>query len=68
MGNKPAAYWILLLVAIAAVVASFMMRSSSDPHTRELATYLGYGAIVLLVVARFFFRGRPEPTPPMPRD
>jgi tricorn protease-like protein len=38
------------------------------PHMRELARYLAYGAIALLVAARFFFRGKPDPTPPIPRD
>src|SRR5947209_17263520 len=45
MGNRPAGYWILVLIAIAAAVAAFMMRSSPDPHTRAMAQYLGWGAI-----------------------
>ena len=68
MGNRPAAYWILLLLAIAAVIAAFMMRSSPEPHNREIARYLGWGAIALLLIARFFFRGKTQPTPPMPKD
>ncbi|MGZ4897272.1 MAG: hypothetical protein ACXVJ0_12380 [Candidatus Angelobacter sp.] len=68
MGNRPAGYWILFLVAIAIGVASFMMRSSPDPHNRAMAQYLGWGAIALLLIARFFFKAKIEPTPPMPRD
>jgi len=67
MGNRPAGYWIFLLLALAALIASYTMRSSPDPHTREIARYMGYGAIVF-VVATFFFRGKTQPTPPMPRD
>lgn len=67
MGNRPTGYWIFLLLAIAALVASYLMRSSSDPHTREIARYLGYGAIAF-VIATLFFRGKTQPTPPMPRD
>src|SRR5207244_2912266 len=58
MGNRPAGYWILVLIAIAAAVAAFMMRSSPDPHTRAMAQYLGWGAIALLLIGRFFFRGK----------
>jgi predicted membrane channel-forming protein YqfA (hemolysin III family) len=69
MGNKPAGYWILLLLAIAALVASFMMRSSPDPHTRDISRYLWMGSIAMLLIARLFFRGKTtQPTPPMPRD
>jgi predicted membrane channel-forming protein YqfA (hemolysin III family) len=68
MGNKPAGYWILLLLAIAALVASFMMRSSPDPNIRDIARYLWMGAIALLLIARLFFRGKPEGTPPIPRE
>jgi len=68
MGNRPAGYWILVLIAIAAAVAAFMMRSSPDPHTRAMAQYLGWGAITLLLIGRFFFRGKPDTTPPMPKD
>jgi predicted membrane channel-forming protein YqfA (hemolysin III family) len=68
MGNRPAGYWILLLIAIAMGMAGFIMRSSPDPHKHAMAQYLGWGAIVLLVIARFFFRAKVDPTPPMPRD
>ena len=57
-----------MLIAIAAAVAAFMMRSSPDPHTRAMAQYLGWGAIALLLIGRFFFRGKPDTTPPMPKD
>jgi hypothetical protein len=68
MGNKPASYWILVLVAIAMAVAGFAVRSSPDPHKHAMAQYLGWGAIALLLIARFFFRGKPDRTPPMPKD
>ncbi|HEX4605515.1 MAG TPA: hypothetical protein VH724_16055 [Candidatus Angelobacter sp.] len=68
MGNRPAGYWILLIVAIAAVAASFIMRSSADLQMREISKYVGYGAIALLVIARIAFRRKVDPTPPMPRD
>jgi hypothetical protein len=66
MGNRPAGYWILLIIAIAMGVAGFMMRS--DPQKHAMAQYLGWGAIVLLVIARFAFKARVDPTPPMPKD
>jgi hypothetical protein len=68
MGKRPAAYWIVLVVAVAAVIAAFVMRRSPDLHTQEMAKYLGWGAIVLLVIARFALRGKSAPEPPMPRD
>jgi hypothetical protein len=68
MGNRPAGYWILVLIAIALGVAGFIMRSSPDPHNRAIAQYFGWGAIALLLIARFFFRGKPDNTPPMPKD
>jgi len=68
MGNRPMSYWILLLIAIAAVIAAFMMRSSPDAHSRAIAQYLGWGAIALLLIARFFFRGKPDTAPPVPKD
>jgi hypothetical protein len=67
MGNRPTGYWIFLLLAIGTLVASYLMRSSPDPHTREIARYLGYGAIAF-VIAGLFFRRKPDSTPPMPKD
>jgi uncharacterized membrane protein len=68
MGNRPTGYWILLVIAIAMAVAGFVVRSSADPHKHAMALYLGWGAIALLLIARFFFRGKPDNTPPMPKD
>jgi len=68
MGNRPAGYWILVAVALAALVGSRMMRSSVGPHSQQIAQYLGYGAIALIVIAMLFFRRKPDTTPPMPRD
>ena len=66
MGNRPAAYWILLVVGIGMAVAGFAIRSSPEKHA--MAQYLGWGAIALLLIARFGFRRKPDTTPPMPRD
>jgi uncharacterized membrane protein len=68
MGNRPAAYWVLVIVAISMAVAGFVVRSSPDPQKHAMAPYLGWGAIALLLIARFFFRGKPDKTPPMPKD
>ncbi|HXA85074.1 MAG TPA: hypothetical protein VNZ47_08370 [Candidatus Dormibacteraeota bacterium] len=68
MGNRPAGYWILLVIAIAMAVVGFVVRSSPDPHKHAMAQYLGWGAIALLLIARFFFRRKPDTTPPMPKD
>jgi len=35
MGNRPTGYWILVLIAIVAAVAAFMMRYSPDAHMRH---------------------------------
>ena len=67
MGNRPTGYWIFLLLAVATLVASYLTRSSPDPHTREISKYLGYAAIALVICTLFFRRSTP-PTPPMPRD
>jgi membrane protein DedA with SNARE-associated domain len=66
MGNRPATYWVLVLIAIGMAVAGFAVRSSPEKHA--MAQYLGWGAIALLVIARFFFRKKPDTTPPMPKD
>jgi len=50
------------------VVAAFVLRNSPDVHTRQIAQYMGWGAIVLLLIARFALRGKKPPEPPMPRD
>jgi hypothetical protein len=68
MGNRPASYWILVALALAALVGSRMMRSSLDPHNQQMAQYLGYGAIALMAIAILFFRRKADPTPPMPKD
>jgi hypothetical protein len=68
MGNRPTGYWICLLLAVVALIAAWTMRSSPNDHTRELAKYLGYGAIALVLIGRFAFRRPAAPTPPMPRD
>jgi hypothetical protein len=66
MGNRSAGYWILVVIAIGMAVAGFAVRSSPEKHA--MAQYLGWGAIALLVIARFFFRKKPDTTPPMPKD
>ncbi|HZS27079.1 MAG TPA: hypothetical protein VFB76_07595 [Candidatus Angelobacter sp.] len=68
MLNRPTGYWICLGLAVVALIAALMMRNSPNGHTRELAQYVGYGAIVLVVIGRFAFRRQVKPTPPMPRD
>jgi hypothetical protein len=68
MGNKPAGYWILVLIAIIGVVVSLVLRSSADPHTREISKYLGYGGLALLLIGRIFFRPKVDTAPPIPRD
>jgi len=68
MGNRTTAYWIVLLAAVAMVIAVFVLRRSPDEHMHEVAKYLGWGAIALLVIARFALRPKRPPAPPMPRD
>lgn len=68
MGNRPTGYWVCLLLAVVILIAAWMMRSSANDHTRELAKYLGYGAIALVLIGRFAFRRPAPPTPPMPKD
>ena len=68
MGNRPAAYWILVLLAVAAMAGAFMMRSSTDPHTHMIVDWLRYGGVALIFIAIIFFRGKPQQTPPMPKD
>ena len=57
-----------MAIAIAMAVAGFVVRSSPDPQKHAMAQYLGWGAIALLLIARFFFRRKPDTTPPMPKD
>ena len=68
MGNRPAAYWILVLIGLAAVIVAYTMRSSPDAHTQEIVKYLRWGGAGIIFVAILFFRRKPQPTPPMPRD
>ncbi|MFL6390091.1 MAG: hypothetical protein ACJ71U_21635 [Terriglobales bacterium] len=68
MKNRPAAYWILTVIGIALIVIALVLRLSPDPQKHDMAAYLGYGAIAFLLIGRFFFRGKPDTTPPMPRD
>jgi hypothetical protein len=68
MGNRPAAYWVVLLVAVAMIITVFVLRRSPDAQMHEIAKYLGWGAIALLVIARFTLRPKRPPEPPMPRD
>ena len=68
MGNAAKGYWIFLLLALAAVIAALVMRSSPSEHTRDIGKVIGYSAIVFLLIARFGFRKRRPPEPPMPPD
>ena len=68
MGSRTKGYWIVLVIVLAAVIASVVMVRTGDAHTRELGKYLGWGAIVVLLIARFTLRKPAPPTPPMPRD
>jgi hypothetical protein len=68
MGNRSAASWLVLLLAVAAIAVAFFLRNSPDPHMRDIARYLGWAAIVLLIIARFALGRKKQPEPPMPRD
>jgi len=68
MGNRSKGYWFFFILALAGVVAALIMTRSAEAHTRELGRYIAYGAIVLLLIARFGFRRKTKPEPPMPRD
>jgi len=68
MGNRPTGYWICLGLAVVVLIAAWTMRSSPVEHTKEIAKYLGYSAIALVLIGRFAFRRPAPPTPPMPRD
>ena len=68
MGNRPMGYWICFLVAVGLAIAAFVMLRSHDSHTHEIARYMGWGAIALLLIARFAFRSKTAPEPPMPKD
>jgi hypothetical protein len=59
---------MVVIIAIGMAVAGFVVRSSPDPQRHAMAPYLGWGAIALLLIARFFLRGKPDTTPPMPKD
>jgi hypothetical protein len=59
MGSRSKGYWILLGLAIAAVVAALVMRRSDDSAVRDYGRILGWSAIGILVIARLFFRGKP---------
>lgn len=68
MGNRPAIYWILVLIGVAAMAAAFALRGSTDPRTHSLVEGLRYSGVVIVFIAVIFFRGKAKPTPPMPRD
>jgi hypothetical protein len=68
MANRSKGYWFFVALGLAAVVAALIMTRSADPHTHQLGKYFSYGAIVLLLIARFGFRRKTAPEPPMPRD
>jgi len=68
MSGNTKIYWALIILALAAITASFIVRNSPVQSTRALANPLGWGAIVLIVIARFGFRPRRNPPPPPARD
>lgn len=68
MGNRPKGYWIVFFVALAVVIAALIMSRSMDEHTRQIGRYMGWGAIVLLIIARFALPRKNTPEPPMPKD
>jgi len=68
MGNRSKGYWIVFSLAAAVVIAALIMTRSADEHMRQIGKYMGWGAIVLLLIARFGFRRKTTPEPPMPRD
>ncbi len=68
MGSRPRGYWIFFFLAIAVVIAALIMTRSGDEHTRQIGKYMGWGSIVLLLIARFAFPRKTTPEPPMPRE
>jgi hypothetical protein len=68
MGNRPKGYWIVFFLALAVVIAAVVLTRTGDEHTHQIGKYMGWSAIVLLIIARFAFPRKTPPTPPMPRD
>ena len=68
MGNRPKSYWIVFFVALAVVIAAVVMTRTGDEHTHQIGRYMGWGAIVLLLIARFAFPPKTPPAPPMAKD
>jgi hypothetical protein len=67
MGSRSKGYWIVFVIVLAVVIVSVVMMRRGDAHA-QVWRYLAWGAIAVLVIARFALRKPPPPAPPMPRD
>jgi hypothetical protein len=55
------AYWALVILGAVAAIVGIFMRKSLDPSLHDKATYVGWTGIGMLLVARIFFKPRPQP-------
>lgn len=68
MRTRKKGYWICLALALVALIAALLMKGSADKHMQEYAKFVGYGAIVFVLIGRLIFGRTAQPSSPMPKD
>jgi len=58
--DKKTIYWLLVIVGGVGAIAGIVMRKTGGPEVQHTATIFGWAGIALLLLARLFFKPRPN--------
>ncbi|PYP91061.1 MAG: hypothetical protein DMG65_09335 [Candidatus Angelobacter sp. Gp1-AA117] len=60
MIDKRKIYWLLVIVGAVGAIGGIVMRKTGGPDSQHMASLVGWTGIALLLLARLFFKPRPN--------
>lgn len=58
--DKKKIYWLLVVLGAVGAIGGIVMRKTGGPDVQHTATIIGWTGIALLLLARLFFKPRPN--------
>ena len=58
--DKRKIYWLLVIMGAVGAIGGIVMRKTGGPDAQHTATIVGWAGIALLLLARLFFKPRPN--------
>lgn len=58
--DKRKIYWLLVIVGFVAAIAGLILKKTGGPDSQQLAKIIAWTGIGLVLLARLFFKPRPN--------